>query len=72
MNIIISILLILLLNAILGCSAIYVEFRKVTLFDLIMCSLVGYLFFFVMMSIRVLDWIENKTYHIILFKKRNN
>ena len=69
MNIIIFILLILLLNTILGCLAIYIEFGKVTLFDLIMCSLVGVFVFFVMTPTRIFDWIEDKTYHITLFEK---
>lgn len=72
MNIIIFILLILLLNAILGCLAIYIEFEKVTLYDLIMSSLAGIFVFFVMIPIRIFNWIEDKTYHITLFKKRNN
>lgn len=72
MNTIIFILLILLLNTILGCLAIYIELEKVTLFDLIMCSLVGIVIFFVMIPIRIFFWIEDKTYHITLFKKRSN
>ena len=71
MNVIIFILFILLLNTILGCLAIYIEFGKVTLFDLIMCSLSGIFVFFVMIPTRIFDWIEDKTYHITLFKKRN-
>lgn len=72
MNIIIFILLILLLNTILGCLAIYIEFGKVTLYDLIMCSLIGMFIFFVMIPIHIFDWIEDKTYYITLFEKRKD
>lgn len=71
MDIIIFILLILLLNTILGCLAIYVDFGRVTLYDMIISVLSGLFIFICVMSIKLSDWIEDKTYHITLFEKRN-
>ena len=71
MDIIIFILLILLLNAILGCLAIYYENEKITLYDLILSIISGVVIFLIIMPIYLVDLIEDKTYHIILFKKRN-
>lgn len=69
MDIIIFILLILLLNTILGCLAACVSLEKVTLFDLITSILSGiFMFIFIMLPL-FFDWIEDKTSHIVLFKK---
>lgn len=71
MDVIIFILLILLLNTILGCLAIYVDFGRVTLYDMIISVLSGLFIFICVMSIKLSDWIEDKTCHITLFEKRN-
>lgn len=70
MDIIIFILLILLLNAVLGCLAIYTETEKITLYDLILSILSGVVIFLLIMSVYLVDWIEDKTYNIVLWRRK--
>lgn len=70
MDIIISVLLILLLNTILGCLALYIDLEEVTLFDLISSIISGIFIFIFITLLRFSNWIEDKTSHIILLRRK--
>lgn len=68
MDIIIFILLILLLNAILGCITTYHTFKRITLADLISSSISGIFIFLFETITEIADIIERKCSRIVLFK----
>lgn len=65
-----TILLILLSNVILGCLAAYIDLKKVTLFDLISSILSGIFMFIFIILPHFFDWIEDKTSHIVLLRRK--